>query len=64
MAIARHGLTPWSYSLRVTAQILWAVPSDAIAAYSTTDGQLLMRSNLLWLPGEVIVFGSIAARSR
>ncbi|MBW4563705.1 MAG: hypothetical protein KME32_21685 [Mojavia pulchra JT2-VF2] len=27
--------------------------SDAIAAYSTTDGQLLMRSNQLWLPGEV-----------
>ena len=42
------------YPLRVTDQILWAVQSDAIAAYSTTDGQLLMRSNQLWLPGEVI----------
>ncbi|MEG4066636.1 hypothetical protein QUA42_04685 [Microcoleus sp. Pol11C2] len=39
--------------LRVTDQILWAVESDAIAAYSTIDGQLLMRSNQLWLPGEV-----------
>lgn len=39
--------------LRVTDQILWAVQSDAIAAYSTIDGQLLMRSNQLWLPGEV-----------
>lgn len=41
------------YPLRVTDQILWAVQSDAIAAYSTIDGQLLMRSNQLWLPGEV-----------
>lgn len=39
--------------LRVTDQILWAVQSDAIAAYSTIDGQLLMRSNQLRLPGEV-----------
>ncbi|MEG4858514.1 hypothetical protein QUB75_12840 [Microcoleus sp. K1-B6] len=38
--------------LRVTDQILWAVQSDAIAAYSTIDGQLLMRSNQLWLPDE------------
>ncbi|MEG4531001.1 hypothetical protein [Microcoleus sp. D2_18a_D3] len=38
--------------LRVTDQILWAVQSDAIAAYSTIDGQVLMRSNQLWLPGE------------
>lgn len=40
------------FPLRVTDQILWAVQSDAIAAYSTIDGQLLMRSNQLWLPGE------------
>ncbi|HEY9612601.1 hypothetical protein [Allocoleopsis sp.] len=42
------------YPLRVTDQILWAVQSDAISAYSITDGQLLMRSNPVWLPGEVI----------
>src|SRR6478672_40532 len=40
--------------LRVTDQILWALHGDAIAAYSITDGQLLMRSHPLWLPGEVI----------
>lgn len=43
----------YGYPIRVTDQILWAVQSDAIAAYSTIDGQLLMRSNQLWLPGEV-----------
>lgn len=41
------------YPLRVTDQILWAVQGDAIAAYSTTDGQLLMRSHLVELAGEV-----------
>lgn len=44
----------FGYPLRVTDEILWAVHSDAIAAYSTTDGQRLMRSNPLWLPGQVI----------
>ncbi len=53
------GATLWQseefgYPLRVTDQILWAVQGDAIAAYSTTDGQLLMRSKQLWLPGQVI----------
>jgi len=46
------GATLWQseesgYPLRVTDQILWAVQSDAIAAYSTTDGQLLMYSNCI-----------------
>nr|WP_290223383.1 hypothetical protein [Trichocoleus desertorum] len=41
------------YPLRVTDQILWAVQGDAIAAYSTTDGQLLMRSHPVELAGEV-----------
>lgn len=41
------------YPLRVTDQILWAVENYAIAACSITNGQLLMRSNQLWLPGEV-----------
>jgi hypothetical protein len=42
------------YPLRVTDQILWALQDNAIAAYSITDGQLLMRSHPLWLPGKVI----------
>ncbi len=41
------------YPLRVTDRILWAVQGDAIAAYSTTDGQLLMRSHPVELAGEV-----------
>lgn len=40
-----------AYPLRVSDQILWAIQGDAIAAYATTDGQLLMRSQPLWLPG-------------
>jgi len=40
-----------AYPLRVSDYILWAVQGDAIAAYLTTDGQLLMRSQPLWLPG-------------
>lgn len=40
--------------LRVTDQILWVVEGNAIAAYSTTDGQLLMRSRKLGLPGHII----------
>ncbi|MBM0745415.1 hypothetical protein JOY44_28740 (plasmid) [Phormidium sp. CLA17] len=40
-----------AYPLRVSDHILWAVQGDAIAAYATTDGQLLMRSQPLWLPG-------------
>lgn len=41
------------YPLCVTDQILWAVQGDTIAAYSTTDGQLLMRSHPVELAGEV-----------
>jgi hypothetical protein len=40
-----------AYPLRVSDHILWAVQGDAIAAYATTDGKLLMRSQPLWLPG-------------
>ncbi|XHX80676.1 MAG: hypothetical protein RBJ76_12320 [Stenomitos frigidus ULC029] len=40
-----------AYPLRVSDHILWAIQGDAIAAYATTDGQLLMRSQPLWLPG-------------
>lgn len=41
------------YPLRVTDNILWVVQGDTIAAYVTTNGQLLMRSQPLWLPGGV-----------
>ncbi|MEP1079331.1 hypothetical protein NDI52_28385 [Leptolyngbya sp. PL-A3] len=41
------------YPLRVTDQILWAVQGDSVAAYSTAEGQLLMRSNGLELPGDI-----------
>jgi hypothetical protein len=40
-----------AYPLRVSDHILWAIQGDTIAAYATTDGQLLMRSQPLWLPG-------------
>ena len=40
--------------LRVTDQILWVVEGNAIAAYSITDGHLLMRSRKLGLPGHII----------
>ncbi|MEP0874125.1 hypothetical protein NDA01_30965 [Trichocoleus desertorum AS-A10] len=41
------------YPLCVTDDILWVVQGDAIAAYVTTNGRLLMRSPPLWLTGTV-----------
>lgn len=41
------------YPLCVTDDILWVVQGDAIAAYVTINGRLLMRSPALWLPGTV-----------
>ncbi len=43
----------FGYPLRVTDQILWAVQGVTIAAYSITDGQLLMRSHPVGLAGGV-----------
>lgn len=41
------------YPLRVSDDILWVEQGGTIAAYVTTNGQLLMRSPPLWLPGGV-----------
>jgi hypothetical protein len=41
------------YPLRVSDEILWVEQGGTIAAYTTTNGQLLMRSQPLWLPGGV-----------
>ena len=41
------------YPLRVSDDILWVEQGGTIAAYATTNGQLLMRSQPLWLPGGV-----------
>lgn len=39
--------------LRVSDDILWVLQGEAIAAYSTQNGRLLMRSQPLWLPDGV-----------